>query len=69
MLELQEGEVMVKPLDFAEATPGGGAPPPCPRCHGTGRERDGLDVDGKSWPCGLCNSGEPFERHCEDLGG
>ena len=52
-----------------EATPGGGAPPPCPRCHGTGRERDGLDVDGKSWPCGLCNSGEPFERHCEDLGG
>ena len=51
------------------AAPGGGAPPPCPRCHGTGRERDGLDVDGKSWPCGLCNSGEPFERHCEDLGG
>lgn len=29
---------------------------PCRRCHGTGREPDGLDVDGKSWPCG-CHGG------------
>ena len=37
----------------------------CPRCHGTGREPDGLDVDGKSWPCGVCDGNHRMPR-CAD---
>ena len=45
---------------IAEADQRWGAP--CSRCRGTGRERDGLDVDGKSWPCGLCKGGGDLAR-------
>ena len=59
MMTDQEGTTRDKPSQAAHLE-GGGAPP-CPRCHG-------LDVDGKSWLCGLCSGGgEPLREALESL--